>query len=1134
MRQYLPDYEFQIVTPDMFTHPEDKICMPDQNWHGAGIAWHQSLDSCKISVKNVNERFTGIKLQIESQFIFVISAYLPTSGKDTEFLECIQELSNYVISNRNSEDIVIIGCDSNCSEISTSRRIRALDNLCEELSLKKLRCNSPTFHHNNGISEANLDYFLVSERNISIFSSPRILCTLDNVLNLSSHDVVVSSLHIAKNISSEISENRFKHTFTSFDVKNVVWDNDELINSYKDLSDKVLKEMEELFSNKECIPLKCKLYSELLVFCAENSLPHVPRKTNPRNQKHQRFSPQQNKAWQMFNKRYMDWKRAGKPRNPTNPVFQQFKAARAYFQRVRRYEDNLRFIKFNNKLMLSSMYNRGEIFKLMKAARSKHSRKLQTSKLITPTMTYIGADTLEGFTADAEALAQQGEVSDNYDNKFYKLCKMDNLYIFEINAESRVKIPPMTMEDLNRILDKEMKLGKAVDIYKLRVEHLRFAGNEAKVCILNLLNDIISDISYLACPQVKKGIGSAIYKGKKKPLTNPNSYRRITVTPQVGNILDRYIDPVAEAIFREVQSPDQLGFSKNISYLMGSVERGECQRWAIDKKITCFGVSFDGKAAFPSVDREILVRELFAVGEVGDYLEYSRNTYVNTTAHMKQSGFISREFREEKGNRQGHKRAAGNFKAYINPCLTSSNSSMLGFNIGPFCITSVCIADDTYVLSDNPRKLQGAIDIISHYGRRYRLTFGAEKTKVTVTGSVHDMNYYKNIPFWTLNGDYLEVSENNEHLGMIVSGLNEELKNIDKNISAASSALFSLLGPVFLYKCKLSPTIQTHLWRVYIKPILTSGLSSLPIRPANLHSIRTFHQKILRGLLKLSQKSPTAPLYFLLGELPIEATLHLDIFSLFWTIWSNPQTTIHQVIKYVLKMSPDSSVTWSVHVRLLAQLYGLPDPLSLMEGTLWPKQSWKDLCTTKVRALHEKNLRSKAAANYKLNFLNVQSIGLCGQTHISLHSLMTTQDLRIVRPHLKMLSGDYLCFQHMWRDRGSDPRCRLCPSSELVPETITHILAVCRGTYEARSKIFPELLNVIADASPFNKMLLNSEEPDTIAQFILDCTSLNLPNDIRISNSAPGVTRIFEVARQYCYAVHSERITKLKKLKNVP
>ena len=523
----------------------------------------------------------------------------------------------------------------------------------------------------------------------------------------------------------------------------------------------------------------------------------------------------------------------------------------------------------------------------------------------------------------------------------------------------------------------------------------------------------------------------------------------------------------------------------------------------------------------------------FSIGEDGDYLEYSRNTYTNTTAHMRQSKLLSREFREEKGNRQGHKRAAGNFKTYINPCLTSSNSSQLGFNIGPICITSVCIADDTYVLSDDPRKLQAAIDIISHYGRRYRLTFGADKTKITVTGSVHDMNYYRDIPFWTLNGQYIEVSEDNEHLGMIVSGVDEETKNIDKNITAARNALFAMLGPVFLYKCKLSPTVQTHLWRVYIKPVLTSGLASLPIRPANLQPIIVFHHKILRGFFKLSPYSPTAPLYFLLGELPIEATLHLDLFSLFWTIWSNPQTTVHNVVKYVLKMSTDSSLTWSVHVRLLTQLYGLPDPLSLMESNLWTKQSWKDLCVTRVRAQHERNLRSKAARNYKLKYLNVQSIGLSGQVHISLHSLITTQDIKIARPHLKMLAGDYMCYYNLYKDRGSDPQCRLCPASQLLPETISHILILCRGTYEARSKIWPELLNTVAVFFPDNKILDKSVDPDTATQFILDCTSLNLPNDLRISNNAPGVKEIFVVARQYCYAIHSERLAKLTSLKIV-
>ena len=162
---------------------------------------------------------------------------------------------------------------------------------------------------------------------------------------------------------------------------------------------------------------------------------------------------------------------------------------------------------------------------------------------------------------------------------------------------------------------------------------------------------------------------------------------------------------MAENIFLKVQSSDQLGFTKGVSYLMAAVERGECQRHALDTKQTCFGVSFDGKAAFPSVDRDIQVRELFTCGEDGDLLQYSANTYHNTVSHVKQDGKLGRQFREYKGSRQGHKRAAGHFKSYINPCLLAANSSELGFWIGPICVTCVCVADDTYILSGDPRKL---------------------------------------------------------------------------------------------------------------------------------------------------------------------------------------------------------------------------------------------------------------------------------------------------------------------------------------------------------------------------------------------------------------------------------------------
>ena len=1127
MCDYIPDYNFQIATPDLFNHPEDKIGQPDHNWHGAGIAWHHSLKSYVVPVNNVNERFTGIRIKMESKTLFVISVYFPTRGKDDQFLECISCLSNFITSNTVAGDVIIVGCDSNCSENSTKRRISALNWLCEEHFLAKLVSTGPTFHHNNGTSEANLDYYLVSKQHFSLFAEPTILCTLNHPLNLSAHDVISSSLNVARDSFSGANENVFTHTFTPYEVKHIVWDGGDTT-PYRDATDIALKHMEEVFNEPEFIPLKCELYSRLLVTCAEGTLKVKTSRT--RKSRSLKFSKRQNKAWKEFDKSFKAWSKAGKPRSETNHLYKHFKLARSNFQRIRRYEDNLKSIKHNNQLMTYEKEDKTQLYRLVKAAQGKKAAGPLTTKLITPSRTYQGSDILEGFVDDAERLGKIEENSDNYDNKFYNLCKMDNVYIFDFNGEDPVKIPDMTLVDLDRILHKEMKSGKAADVYKLKVEHIRFAGDGAKKCILNLLNQIIRNIYFLTCTQIKKGLGSSVYKGKGKPLTKPDSYRRITVTPQLGNILDRFIDPVAEEIFSKVQSPEQLGFTKNISYLLGAVVRGECQRWAIDRKTTCFGVTFDGKAAFPSVDREIQVRELFSIGESGDYLEYSKNTYTNTTAHMKQDKLLSREFREEKGARQGHKRASGNFKTYINPCLTSTNQSNLGFNIGPICVTSVCIADDTYVMSDDARKLQGAINIVAHYGRRYRLIFGAEKTKVTVTGSVHDMEYYQQIPLWTLYGEYLTVSENNEHLGLVVSGLEEEQKNIDKNVKAARKAIFALLSSSFAFKCNISPSVKIHLWRTFVRPVLTSGLSALPVRPSVMKTLSSFHLKILRGFLKLSKVSPIVPLYFLLGELPIEAVLHLGVFSLFWNLWSNPQTKLHHIVKYILKMSGDSSVTWSVHLRILMKMYDLPNPLGLLEGPAWCKEKWKELYTCKVRAYHEKKLRIRAASNYKLRFLNIQATGLNGHLHPALLHLTTPQDIKMARPHLKMLSGDYICNDSIAKDRGGDPRCRLCPSSPGIAETICHILTECKGTIEPRTRIWPELLNVTTQLFPENKLLLGTHNSSITAQFVLDSTSLNLPNEYRLDISHPGIADIFRVARQYCYAVSTERLRNLKVL----
>ena len=284
-----------------------------------------------------------------------------------------------------------------------------------------------------------------------------------------------------------------------------------------------------------------------------------------------------------------------------------------------------------------------------------------------------------------------------------------------------------------------------------------------------------------------------------------------------------------------------------------------------------------------------------------------------------------------------------------------------------------------------------------------------KKTKVVVTGSKIDIDFYKDTRPWTLNGDRINVVENNDHLGLVVSGREEEQKNVDQNIVKCRNSLFALLGPAFSHKCLLSPVVQVHLWRACSLPVLLSGLPALPIRPSNMKSLGLFQQKVLRGFLKLSNSSPTPALFFLLGELPVEGVLHIRTLSLLHNILSNPGTTVYTMIVYILKMCNSNSTTWSNHVQLLSQQYGLPSPLSvLLQEHAHTKEEWNSRVKTMVTSWHERKLRAMSLSNSKMIYLNVQVHGLSGRPHPIIQNIYNTQDAKKLRLHLKFLTCNFL------------------------------------------------------------------------------------------------------------------------------
>ena len=122
---------------------------------------------------------------------------------------------------------------------------------------------------------------------------------------------------------------------------------------------------------------------------------------------------------------FKQWKKAEKPRSKSNLTRQAYVRARAHFQKRRRYTDNLSYVSNNNELMVSQMSDRNQIYRKMKKMRNQSSSPA-TSCLKTPVGIYYGADILEGFAADAEHLGRDSGDWGQFDNDFYRLCKMDN------------------------------------------------------------------------------------------------------------------------------------------------------------------------------------------------------------------------------------------------------------------------------------------------------------------------------------------------------------------------------------------------------------------------------------------------------------------------------------------------------------------------------------------------------------------------------------------------------------------------------------------------------------------------------------------------------------------------------------
>jgi len=167
-----------------------------------------------------------------------------------------------------------------------------------------------------------------------------------------------------------------------------------------------------------------------------------------------------------------------------------------------------------------------------------------------------------------------------------------------------------------------------------------------------------------------------------------------------------------------------------------------------------------------------------------------------------------------------------------------------------------------------------------------------------------------------------------------------------------------------------------------------------------------------------------------------------------------------------------------------------------------------------------------------MTFLNIVIKGLNGRCHPALQGVKTTKNVQSMRPHIKMLSGDYYTYQLRSEYQGGSPHCRLClepPFRTEHNEDLVHILTECGSYSEVRKRILSEMETICRNSKThldFESILKNHSQ---LTQFILDCGSLNLPS--RISVNDPICSSVFQLARDLCFSINQTRLNRLKALK---
>ena len=264
-------------------------------------------------------------------------------------------------------------------------------------------------------------------------------------------------------------------------------------------------------------------------------------------------------------------------------------------------------------------------------------------------------------------------------------------------------------------------------------------------------------------------------------------------------------------------------------------------------------------------------------------------------------------------------------------------------------LTAIGQADDVILVASSLNKLKLLARLTEVYCSNFRVQLVASKTKLLpffLPRHGFLVEYARLVNTVAVANTVVEFVSEAEHVGVIRSSTGN-MPNILHRVSCYKKALLSVSSSGISRTHRGNPAASLRVHQLYAVPVLFSGLGCLVLNENEINIIDSTYKNTVQNLQRLHRSTPRAVVFLLAGCLPGRATLHCKQLSLFLMVCHLSGNPLHRQALHVLTSAPESGKSWFHQVKIICTLYGLPEPLQLLQNPP-DKAKFKNLVKSKV------------------------------------------------------------------------------------------------------------------------------------------------------------------------------------------